>query len=150
MVGMFCSVRFVHNSQYCQLSGQNIQHRCKNNIIIMWSLYRGIQVNWGFKRTQLSTGDFMKKVLLSNLSIKSPLGFLFINFFIREHIKKNCNFSGRVREECNFSLSAPLLNDYLEQFLCYSWFHINGTCIVHSFNGDYLSIPLGTFSWNPW
>ena len=27
---------------------------------------------------------------------------------------------------------------------CYSWFHIKGTWSVHSFNGDYLSIPEGT------
>ena len=28
----------------------------------------------------------------------------------------------------------------------YSWFHIKGTWSVHSFNGDYLSIPEGTGS----
>ena len=29
---------------------------------------------------------------------------------------------------------------------CYSWFHIKGTWSVHSFNGDYLSIPKCTGS----
>ena len=31
--------------------------------------------------------------------------------------------------------------------LIYSWFHIKGTWSVHSFNGDYLTIPEGTGSW---
>ena len=31
-------------------------------------------------------------------------------------------------------------------FLRYSWFHKKGTFSVHSFNGDYLSIPEGTGS----
>ena len=31
-------------------------------------------------------------------------------------------------------------------FFLYSWFHIKGIWSVHSFNGDYLSIPEGTGS----
>jgi len=30
--------------------------------------------------------------------------------------------------------------------VCYSWFHIKGTWSVHSYNGDYLSIPKCTGS----
>ena len=33
------------------------------------------------------------------------------------------------------------------KYFTYSWFHIKGTWIVHSFNGEYLSIPEGTGSY---